>query len=119
MRLQVAVSRIIISDRHMQQAHHDPLWDEGISTFLYGEYEQRQSPLSIDDLQGFANEHAVRIGDILETLFLMAIYGEWVYADADGKERELDEQALNELYAKGRLGREDLHAFDGVWFPLS
>lgn len=103
----------------MQQLQLDPLWDEGISSFLYGEYEKRQQALTIDDLQSFANENAVRIGDILETLFLMAIYGEWVYADAEGKERVLDEEALNELYAKGRLSREDLNAFDGVWLPIS
>ncbi|MGQ7846680.1 hypothetical protein ACUNV4_19515 [Granulosicoccus sp. 3-233] len=103
----------------MQQPQLDPLWDEGISSFLYGEYEKRQQALTIDDLQMFANEHAVRIGDILETLFLMAIYGEWIYADAEGRERVLDEDALNELYAKGRLGPEDLSAFDGVWIPIS
>lgn len=101
----------------MQHAQQDPLWDEGISTFLYGEFEQRQTPLTIDDLQGFANDKAVRIGDILETLFLMAIYGEWIYADEQGNERQLDEKALDELYAKGRLRREDLHAFNGVWSP--
>lgn len=103
----------------MQQLQVDPLWDEGISSFLYGEYEKRQQALTIDDLQIFANENAVRIGDILETLFLMAIYGEWVYADGEGKEQLLDEQALNDLYAKGRLTREDLNAFDGVWLPIS
>ena len=101
----------------MQQIQADPLWDEGISSFLLGEHEKRQAPLTVDDLQLLANEHAIRIGDLLETLFLMSIYGAWTYADADGNEKKLDESALDDLYAKGRLKPEDLTAFDGVWAP--
>jgi hypothetical protein len=101
----------------MQQLQADPLWDEGISSFLLGEYEKRQAPLTIDDLQGFANEQAVRVGDILETLYLMAIYGEWTYSSASGEPLVLDESALDELYAKGRLAPDDLKAFDGLWAP--
>ena len=101
----------------MQNIEPAPLWDEGISTFLYGEYDTRQRPLTIDDLQSFTVEQAVRIGDILETLFLMAIYGEWIYTDEAGVEQKLDEAALDALYAKGRLSKEDLLAFDGVWQP--
>lgn len=101
----------------MQQIQADPLWDEGISSFLLGEYETRQSPLTMNDLQSLANEHAVRVGDLLETLFLMSIYGAWNYTDADGKKQALDETALDDLYAKGRLTPEDLQAFEGLWAP--
>ena len=94
-----------------------PLWDEGISSFLHGEYEKSGEPLTLEQLQSYAAEHAVRIGDILETLFLMAIYGAWRFTDANGVEQTLDEDALNTLYAKGRLTAEDLAAFAGVWAP--
>ena len=100
-------------------ASHDPLWDEGISSFLAGEYERRRAPLTTGELQGFAIEHATRVGDILETLFLMAIYGEWRYVDAgSGDELTLDQEALDGLYAKGRLSADDLAAFPGVWEPV-
>lgn len=102
----------------MQHLDPEPIWDEGISSFLYGEFESRQTPLSMKDLRGFANEHAVRIGDILETLFLMAIYGAWKYTDEHGDEQTLDEDALNALYAKGRLEDSDLESFQGVWAPV-
>lgn len=101
----------------MQQIQADPLWDEGISSFLLGEYEKQQAALTIDALQLLANEHAIRIGDLLETLFLMSIYGEWKYTDTEGNEEKLDEKALDDLYAKGRLSPEDLTAFEGVWSP--
>ncbi len=103
----------------MQQINPEPIWDEGISSLLYGEYERMQVPLTIEDLRGFANEHAIRVGDILETLFLMAIYGEWQYTDAKGNHQVLDEGALDELYAKGRITDNDLDAFQGLWQPTA
>lgn len=102
----------------MQQIMSAPLWDEGISLFLCGEYDKRNEPFSLEDLRGFANENAIRIGDILETLFLMTIYGEWKFTTMEGAEKELDEDALNELYAKGRLSEEDLVGFEGLWQPV-
>lgn len=101
----------------MQEQELDPLWDEGISSLLYGEYERSQKPLTMQDLRGYAVEHAVRIGDIIETLFLMCIYGSWKYTDENGAEQKLDEEALNALYAKGRLEEADLAAFPGLWKP--
>jgi len=101
----------------MQTLPIEPLWDEGISSFLLGEYAKRKTPLTMQDLETFAADQAVRIGDLLETLFIMAIYGEWTYANADGVPEQLDEDALNDLYAKGRLTKEDVAAFSGVWAP--
>lgn len=101
----------------MQEQQLDPMWDEGISSLLYGEYERTQKPLTMQHLREYANEHAVRIGDILETLFLMGIYGAWTYTDESGAEQKLDEDALNALYAKGRLEEADLAAFPGLWQP--
>jgi hypothetical protein len=101
----------------MQQVMPEPLWDEGISSFLYGEFEKTQQPLQSSDIQQFAKAQAVRVGDILETLFLMAIYGEWQYTDSEGNEKLLDENMLNALYAKGRISAEDLDEFDGLWSP--
>lgn len=101
----------------MQQQELDPLWDEGISSLLDGEYQRLQEPFSMEDLRGYANQYAVRIGDILETLFLMASYGAWQYVDEKGVEQELDENALNAMYAKGRPDDADLEAFPGLWKP--
>jgi len=101
----------------MQDQLAEPFWDEGISSLLYGEFERKQEALTMQDLRGYANEHAVRIGDILETLFLMGIYGAWQYIDEKGDEQALDEDALNALYAKGRIEDKDLEAFQGLWKP--
>lgn len=104
----------------MQAQDNDPLWDEGISSYLVGEYEKQKKPLTSADLQNIANEWAVRVGDLLETLFLMSISGVWQYYDAeDGSSIELDEVALDELYAKGRVSADDMKEFSGVWSPVS
>ena len=101
----------------MQLLKADVLWDEGISSYLVGEYERLHRPLTTADLQQVANEHAVRVGDLLETLYLMAIDGAWHYCDDEGTAQDLDEKALDELYAKGRIGQDDLKSFTGVWIP--
>lgn len=101
----------------MQSVNVEPLWDEGIALFLAGEYEKNQRPLGAADLQRFANEQAVRVGDLLETLFLMVIYGSWHYCDDQGNPQKINESALDELYAKGRIGPDDMKEFDGVWIP--
>ena len=101
----------------MQNQPIEPLWDEGISSFLLGEYNKRQAPISMQDLEAFAADQAVRVGDLLETLFIMSIYGEWNYADANGDAKKLDETALDDLYSKGRLSKDDLATFNGFWAP--
>ncbi|MFK7995089.1 MAG: hypothetical protein AB8B87_13175 [Granulosicoccus sp.] len=101
----------------MQTQFAEPLWDEGIALYLSGEYEKKQAPLTSTDLQHLANEQAVRVGDLLETLYLMAIYGAWHYCDEQGQSQELDEVALDDFYARGRIGPDDMAAFDGVWIP--
>lgn len=101
----------------MQTQQAEPLWDEGISSYLSLEYEKRGAPLTGADLQYLAGEQAVRVGDLLETLFLMSIYGAWHYCDEQGNSQELDENALDEFYAKGRIGPDEMAAFSGVWIP--
>lgn len=101
----------------MQAQLTEPLWDEGISSFLEDEYRKTQVPLTAIQLSQLASDKAVRVGDLLETLYLMAIYGAWHYCDEKGESMDLDEEALDDFYAKGRIGRDDLAAFSGVWIP--
>jgi len=96
-----------------------PLWDEAIQGMLTAEFEKNQRPLDIVDLQTLAADHATRIGDIMETLFLMAVYGDWIYASEEGEKQSVDQAALDDLYARGRLGADDLKTFDGLWQPAN
>lgn len=101
----------------MQAMDMTPLWDEAIAGLLIEEQAALDEPLNLSKLQELALEHAIRLGDIIETLYLMAIYGDWTYTDDDGRDKDLDEKALEELYAQGRIDKSNAHAFSGVWAP--
>lgn len=95
-----------------------PLWDEAIASMLAETQQRLDAPLTLDELQEMAINNAIRVGDILETLYLMAIYGDWQYLDESGGQKELNEEALQAMYAKGRIDKTNIEAFNGVWIPV-
>ena len=101
----------------MLLSEQTPLWDEAIASLVAEHQEQLDEPLELHHLEKMAVDNAVRLGDIIETLYLMAIYGDWQYNDADGKQKELDEEALQAMYAQGRIDKSNAHAFNGLWTP--
>jgi len=94
-----------------------PLWDEAISNMLEEEQQMLDKPLNLEKLQELAITHAIRLGDIIETLFLMSVYGDWRFIDGEGRQKELDEEALEAMYAAGRIDKDNAEAFDGDWVP--
>jgi len=69
------------------------------------------------DAHALATKHAIRLDDIMETMFLLAINHEWRYLDSSGTEQPLTQEVLDGLYVKRRLSEKDLAAFDGGWQP--
>ncbi len=94
-----------------------PLWDEAIEGLLTETQQRLDSALTLDMLQEMAINNAVRVGDIIETLYLMAIYGDWQYLEENGQQKQLDEEALQAMYARGRIDKTNIEAFNGVWIP--
>lgn len=101
----------------LDQVEPAPLWDEGLSSYLLGQYQLHQRPLTLDDLLAFTAEQAIRLSDILETLFLLVIYREWSFTRPDGRRQEIDAAMLDALYARGRLNRDELDDYRGEWQP--
>ena len=101
----------------MLLSQQTPLWDEAIANLLAEQQEQLDVALELHHLEKMAVDNAVRLGDIIETLYLMAIYGDWQYNDAEGQQKELDEEALQAMYAKGRIDKSNAQAFNGLWTP--
>ena len=58
---------------------------------------------------------AIRLDDIMETMFLLVINGQWKYIDSSGREQSLDQETLDKLYVKRRLSEDDLKTFTGGW----
>jgi hypothetical protein len=94
-----------------------PKWDVALASLAGDEYRRKSTPLTLDDFHRLAREHAIRLDDIMETLFLLAINGEWKYLDASGAEQTLTQETLDSLYVKRRLSETDLRSFDGGWMP--
>ena len=94
-----------------------PKWDVALAALANDEFTQKGSPLTLDDFRQLAKEHAIRLDDIMETMFLLAINGEWKYINSNGEEQVLDQETLDSLYVKRRLSEEDLSAFTGGWQP--
>ena len=101
----------------MQSIQDMPKWDVAIASMANEHYHKKTSPLTLDDFRSLAIEHAMRLDDIMETMFLLAIHGEWIYTDSKGQPQSLDQQTLDGLYVKRRLSDADLAAFDGNWRP--
>ena len=96
-----------------------PKWDVALAALAGDEFRKKESPLVFSDFQGLAKKHAIRLDDIMETMFLLAIHKQWIYKDASGEEQPLEQETLDALYVKRRLSAEELAAFDGTWQPAS
>ncbi len=94
-----------------------PKWDVALAALADDEFRKKAGPLTLDDFRNLAKEHAIRLDDIMETMFLLAINKAWVYADRDGKEQALEQDTLDALYVKRRLSEQELATFDGSWQP--
>ena len=101
----------------MQSIQDMPKWDVAIASMANEHYHKKTSRLTLDDFRSLAIEHAMRLDDIMETMFLLAINREWEYKDASGEKQPLDQQTLDGLYVKRRLSEQDLSSFDGSWQP--
>ena len=92
-----------------------PKWDVALAALAKDAFQKKTAPLVLDDFHRLASEHAIRFDDIMESMFQLAINGEWRYTDSSGNEQTLDQATLDSLYVKRRLSEEDLSAFDGGW----
>jgi len=94
-----------------------PKWDVALAALADDEFRKRGTAMALNDFRELARQHAIRLDDIMETMFLLAINGKWIYTDSNGFVQPLDQRALDSLYVKRRLSEQDLQAFNGSWRP--
>ncbi len=93
-------------------------WDIALAGMAREEYHKTAAPLQLADFRRLAKEYAIRLDDIMVTMFELAIHGEWVYQDAQGVDQRFERETLDNLYVNGRLKDEDLAVFTGNWRPI-
>jgi hypothetical protein len=104
-------SKIALDDEEI------PRWDVALEALAGEEFRRRGRPLQLADFETLARDYAIRLDDIMITLFELVIQGRWNYCEADGTTRQLLRADLDPLYVNGRLRAADLRTFDGHWTP--
>ena len=91
-----------------------PKWDIALANLAREECEKLHRPLQLDDFTRLANDYAIRLDDIMVTMFELVIHQHWEY---DGPQT-VTRDTLNQLYVGGRLHAKDLEPFTGQWRPV-
>lgn len=92
-------------------------WDLALEALAREECRNLGRGLFLEDFRRLAQAHAIRLDDIMVTLFELVIQGEWTYRDAQGRAQAFDRETLNGLYVNHRLQDQDLQVFTGSWQP--
>lgn len=92
-------------------------WDLALEALAREECRNLGRALSLEDFRRLAQTHAIRLDDIMVTLFELVIQGEWSYRDELGREQTFDRATLDGLYVNRRLQEQDLQGFTGSWQP--
>lgn len=92
-----------------------PKWDVALEALVKEEYAKLGRPLTLDDFRRLGKQYAIRLDDIVVTLFELCLYGDWRYEGSQRVTRELFDQ----LTAAGRIKDEELAAFTGGWRPAA
>jgi len=95
-----------------------PKWDIALAALAKEDFEKCGCNLTLADFKRQAAEHAIRFDDIMVTLFELCIQGEWQYQDADGHNRAITRDEVDNLYVGGRLADKDVADYTGSWSPL-
>jgi len=95
-----------------------PKWDIALAALAREEHDKLGKPLHLQDFQRLAGEYAIRLDDIMVTMFQLVIHGEWEYRDAAGGLAPLTQETLDGLFVNRRLREEDLRGFAGAWTPV-
>ncbi|WJW75402.1 hypothetical protein QVG61_13075 [Thiohalobacter sp. IOR34] len=94
-----------------------PKWDIALEGLARETCQRLDRPLRLDDLRQLARQHAIRLDDIMVTLFQLVIHGQWQWLDAEGVAQSLEQETLDRLYVNRRLTEQDLIDFGGSWQP--
>lgn len=96
-----------------------PKWDIALAALANEIFENGGKALALEDFKQVAVKYAIRFDDIMVTMFELCIHGQWQYQDADGSDRAISREEVDNLYVGGRLADADVAAYTGSWRPLT
>ena len=98
---------------------NEPQWDVALEALLLETHQSGALPLQLNDLQGLAGKHTIRLDDILDTLCRLVEQKRWIYYGPDGNAVKPDRDMSKMLHANHRLNDVQLERFQGTWAPVS
>jgi hypothetical protein len=95
-----------------------PKWDVALEALVLEEYAKLNCPLKVDDFHNLSIEYSIRFDDIMETVFALTLEGKWTYQDQNGRDKEITQDMVDDLYVNARLHEDDVRGFTGGWRPI-
>lgn len=95
-----------------------PKWDIALAALANEIAENSGKVLTLEDFKQIAQKYAIRFDDIMVTMFELCIHEQWQYQDAEGNDRVISREEVDNLYVGGRLADADVAAYTGNWRPL-
>lgn len=84
-------------------------------TLLCEACEEKKRGLTMDSLETIAEEHSMRLDDIVSTLISLVNDGSWCYVDQSGESLEIEAGLMD---SKQRLDKEAIAKLTGSWQPV-
>ena len=85
------------------QRPEDVLWDVALEALLLEHHRASGESLTQADLTRLADQHNIRLDDILDTLCKLTANGTWQFLDKDGQPGEPDADMCRLLHANHRF----------------
>lgn len=92
-----------------------PKWDVALEALVREEQQKLRRPLTLEDFRRLGRQYAIRLDDIMVTLFELVLHGRWRY---EGTDHRITRELVEELTAAGRIKDEDLARFAGGWSAI-
>ncbi|HEC12353.1 MAG TPA: hypothetical protein ENI80_03745 [Acidiferrobacteraceae bacterium] len=92
-------------------------WDLALAGLAEEEHRKLGRTLKVEDFSRIAKENAMRLDDIMSTMFELCLRGHWFYQGTDGVNEQITRDMIDKLNQDGRLNELDLAAYSGGWRP--
>ncbi len=93
-------------------------WDVALEALLNDRFNADGEALGMGALSRLADQHNIRLDDILDTLCKLNAAGAWSYEDKTGASAEPDSDMCRMLKANHRLNEMQLDRMRGRWRPV-
>lgn len=94
------------------------LWDVALAALLTERYKATGQPLNLHAITRLADQHNIRMDDLMDTLCKLTSHGAWQFMNDAGETVEPDTEMCQRLLENKRLNDIQLDRLHGRWQPV-